>query len=93
MIMTMRMFLIIEVIRKRNPDGTLVDLDQIIERVGYKVTKQAIQHTLRCMRQKGVIEKAGRENRGGRSRVLYRMTKLGYQLTMVESRESRAAIL
>ena len=83
MILTMRMFLLIEVIKKRNPDGSLVDLDQLIERAGYEVTKQAIQHTLGFMIEKGVIEKAGRECRRGRSRVVYRITKLGYQMTTV----------
>ena len=47
MLLTMRMFLIIEEVKKRNPDGSLLDLDQLIERVDYDVTKQAIQHTLR----------------------------------------------
>lgn len=50
MLLTMRMFLIIEEVKKRNPDGSLIDLDQLIERVGYDVTKQAIQHTLRYIR-------------------------------------------
>lgn len=85
MLLTMRMFLIIEEVKKRNPDGSLLDLDQLIERVDYKVTKQAIQHTLRYMVEKGVIEKAGRESRRGRSRILYKITKLGYQMTTVRS--------
>lgn len=85
MLLTMRMFLIIEEVKKRNPDGSLLDLDQLIERVDYDVTKQAIQHTLRYMVEKGVVEKAGRESRRGRSRVLYKVTELGYQMTTVRS--------
>lgn len=85
MMMTMRMFLVIEEIKKRNPDGSLLDLDQLIERVDYRVTKQAIQHTLRIMIGKGVIEKAGLSKRRGRCRVTYQMTKLGYQLTTVRA--------
>jgi DNA-binding PadR family transcriptional regulator len=80
MILTFRMLLILDVINRRNPDGSLVDLDQIIERVSYAVTKQAIQHTLRTMAEKEVIEKAGRLNRRDRSRMTYRVTKLGFQL-------------
>ncbi len=85
MLLTMRMFLIIEEVKKRNADGSLLDLDQLIERVDYDVTKQAIQHTLRYMVEKGVVEKAGRESRRGRSRVLYKVTELGYQMTTVRS--------
>lgn len=85
MLLTMRMFLIIEEVKKRNADGSLLDLDQLIERVDYDVTKQAIQHTLRYMVEKGVIEKAGRESRRGRSRILYKITTLGYQMTTVRS--------
>ena len=78
-----RMIMILEVILKRNEDGTKVDLDQIIERVDYDVTKAAIQFTLRRMCEHGVIEKCGTEVRRGRSRVVYRATKLGYDAIKV----------
>ncbi|MGR5421486.1 hypothetical protein [Vibrio sp. PNB22_4_1] len=57
----------------------LVDLDQIIERVDYEVSKQAMQFTIRRMIENyGVIEKADRSIRRGRSRITFRMTELGY---------------
>lgn len=68
---------IIEIVGRRNKDGSYVDLDQIIERIDYQVSKQAIQFTLRGMIQRGVIEKCGIETRRGRNRILYRTTALG----------------
>ena len=85
MLLTFRMLLILDVIYRRNSDGSLVDLDQLIERVSYDVTKQAIQHSLRAMLEKGVIEKAGREKRRDRSRMTYRVTKLGHDLIRAPS--------
>ncbi|EGR3221737.1 hypothetical protein DC904_13645 [Vibrio parahaemolyticus] len=81
--LTYRMIMILEVVLKRNTDGSLVDLDQIIERVDYEVTKPAIQFTLRRMVEHGVIEKFGMEKRRGKSRVIYRGTELGYQALKV----------
>lgn len=79
--MTYRMRIILEIIGRRNTDGTVIDLDQLIERVGvegYVVTKAAIQFTLRAMVRKQLIEKCGFENRRDRRRVLYRLTRHGH---------------
>lgn len=77
--LTYRMIMILEVILKRNTDGSMVDLDQIIERVDYEVTKPAIQFTLRRMVEHGVIEKHGSETRRGKNRVIYKATPLGHE--------------
>lgn len=78
--LTYRMIMILEVIMKRNPDGSMVDSDQIIERVDYEVTKPAIQFTLRRMVEHGVIEKSGNDTRRGKKRVLYKATMLGREV-------------
>lgn len=78
-ILTIRMLMILELIMARNPDGSLKDLDQLIEEVDYDVTKQAIQHTLRFLARKKMIEKAGLEKRRGRLRRIYRATELSYK--------------
>ena len=70
--------MILEVITKRNTDGSLIDLDQLIEEVDYEVTKESIQFTIRRMIDHGVIEKADSEKRRGRRRVLFRTTELGH---------------
>ncbi|GAL22960.1 hypothetical protein JCM19235_1261 [Vibrio maritimus] len=77
------MMMILEVVLKRNTDGSLVDLDEIIERVDYEVTKPAIQFTIRRMIEHGVIEKAGRDSRRGRARTTFRVTELGYEVVKV----------
>lgn len=62
---------------KRNPDGSPTDLDEIIERASYKPTKPAIQFTIRALIQHGLMEKAGKEVRRDRMRVLLQATALG----------------
>lgn len=78
-ILTIRMMMILELVMKRNEDGSLKDLDQLINEVDYDVTKQAIQHTIRFLIQKRMMSKAGTERRRGRRRVVYRATELAYK--------------
>lgn len=60
-----------------NPDGSLIDLDQLIDRVPYAPTKEAMQFSVRALANKGLIEKAGLEVRRGRGRRLFAITDLG----------------
>lgn len=62
-----------------------VDLDQIIERVGYSPTKEAIQFSIRGLIEKGVIFKSGTENRRDRRRVLISPTELGRKIYLAET--------
>lgn len=78
-ILTIRMMMILELVMKRNEDGSLKDLDQLIEEVDYDVTKQAIQHTIRFLINKNMMEKAGLEKRRGKSRVVYRATETAHR--------------
>jgi len=68
---------VLSVIAKRNPDGSLVDIDQLIEGVDYEVTKQAIQHTIRSLVNQGLIIKEGKEVRRKRQRVTFSPTVEG----------------
>ena len=61
------------------------DLDQIIERVNYKPTKDAIQFSIRNLIGKGLIEKSGTENRRDRRRVLISPTELGRRFFRAET--------
>lgn len=61
------------------------DLDQLIERIPYKPTKEALQFSIRNLIKKGAIEKAGTENRRGRRRVLIGPTKLGKSVITAET--------
>jgi hypothetical protein len=70
---------VLEVIIRANRDGSWVDIDQLMERVDYHVTKQALQFTLRFMIQKQLIVKGkDRVLRRGRRRVILIPTELGY---------------
>lgn len=61
------------------------DLDQIIERLSYKPTKDAIQFSIRNLITKGVIQKAGTEKRRDRRRVLIAPTDLGKSIYLAET--------
>ncbi len=60
-----------------NPDGTPIDLDQLIDRVPYAPTKEAMQFSVRALINRGLIEKGGTELRRERSRRLILATDLG----------------
>ena len=68
---------IIKVIGKGNEDGSIVDLDQLIERLSYKPSKESIHFSIRALIKHELIEKAGMEKRRGRSRSLIRLKPLG----------------
>jgi DNA-binding MarR family transcriptional regulator len=77
MLLTQKQLELMRVVIEANADGSPTDLDEILERVSYKPTKQSIQFTIRSLIAHGLIEKVGSENRRGRRRVLIRPTDLG----------------
>jgi len=66
---------ILKVIMVGNEDGTDVDMDQLINRVNYKTTKESMQFSLRALIKRGYVEKLGCEKRRGHSRRLIRCTE------------------
>lgn len=75
--LTSKQLSIMNVIVRGNEDGSVVDLDQILERLEYRTTKESLQFSLRALIAHGLIQKAGREKRRGRSRTLIRATEMG----------------
>lgn len=69
---------ILTVIVRMNPDGTFVDLDQLIERLSYKPSKEAIQFSLRHLIGRELIEKKPVELRRGAQRRVFSPTIHGY---------------
>lgn len=69
---------ILKLVIKGNPDGTFLDLDQLLDRLSYKPTKQALQFSIRYMIDKGLIEKKPTEHRRGAKRRLIAGTADGY---------------
>lgn len=68
---------IICAIKKGNDDGSVLDMDQLLEAIPYETTKESIQFSIRALIKKGVVEKAGRESRRGRSRITFKLTDSG----------------
>ena len=84
---------VIRVIAEANTDGTPADLDEILERVSYKPTKQAIQFSIRALIEHGLIEKVGSENRRGRRRTLIAATLLGQHYANANKKFNSAVLL
>lgn len=73
---------ILHVINKGNGidgDGSLipVDLDELLDRLSYKPTKQSLQFSIRALVDRKMIEKGERQIRRGRLRVVFLPTALG----------------
>jgi predicted transcriptional regulator len=75
---------VLEVIFRGNTDGTFVDMDQILERVERRTTKQSMQFTLRSLIAKNLIMKHRRERRRLRSRIVYSPTAESYSTLRAE---------
>lgn len=75
--LTLKQIELLNTIGRRNPDGSAVDLDQLIERLSYKPTKQSIQFSIRALIAHGLIQKDAPEKRRGRTRTLISLTEKG----------------
>jgi DNA-binding MarR family transcriptional regulator len=58
-------------------EGRLIpaDLDELLDRLGYRTTKASMQFSIRALIKRGLIFKAGMEKRRGRQRVLLSPTE------------------
>jgi len=68
--MTPKQAEVLKAVAKLNPDGTPLDIDQLIEAVDYEVTKPSIQFTIRSLIGKEYFIKKNITRRG-RRRVVY----------------------
>lgn len=93
MYLTAKQIEVIRVVAAGNPDGSVADLDEIIDRVSYKPTKQAIQFSIRALIEHGLIEKVGTDNRRGRRRTLIAATVLGQHFAAANKTSVASAIL
>jgi predicted transcriptional regulator len=78
--LTTKQIQIMDIIVKGNPDGSFVDIDELLVRLPYETTKQSIQFSVRALISKNLIEKQPRELRRGRQRVVLSPTREGYGL-------------
>lgn len=63
---------------RANPDGTFLDIDQLLEALPYDTTKSSIQFSLRALIKKGFIERGELRKRDGQNRRIIKPTYLGY---------------
>lgn len=75
--LTTKQIELVHLIGKRNPDGGAIDLDQLLERLSYKPTKQSLQFSIRALIARGLIRKDAPEKRRGRTRTLLSLTSEG----------------
>lgn len=75
--LTSKQISILGVIAQGNDDKSNVDLDQIIERLSYKTSKESIQFSIRALISRELIVKCEHENRRGRKRVVIGLTEPG----------------
>ncbi len=68
---------VLKLIIRANPDGSLIDIDQLLERLSYKPTKQALQFTIRQLVGRKYIEKREPVVRRGSLRIVYTPTMSG----------------
>ena len=80
---------IVQTLRRGNADGSFMDLDQLMEALPYRVSKQALQFSLRYLTEYGLIEKKPREKRRGRIRAIWGLTLLGFKFLAPEYAENK----
>lgn len=72
--LTRKQIALLEVIQRGNEDGSFVDMEQLIDRIHYKPSRQSLQCSIRAMEARGLVERKPLELRRGRHRVLYALT-------------------
>lgn len=68
---------IMQLIQAKNPDGSLLDITQLKNSLSYSASKQAILCSVNYLVKRGLVERIGRENRGGRLFTTIALTPLG----------------
>ena len=71
---------LLNIIQKANPDGTLIDMDELLERASYKPTKESMHFSIRALIVRGLIEKGDREKRRHAVRATFRILPLGQHM-------------
>ena len=74
--LTQKQKAIMALIIKANPDGSHIDIDQLLERLPYVTSKESMQFSVRALQKKSLIEKDNVIRRD-RKRVVYKATPLG----------------
>lgn len=79
--LTQKQIQLLGIIKKANPDGTNVDMNELIDRTDYKPSKASMQFSIRALIAKELIEKCDISKRRGRQHVSYQILPLGLHFT------------
>jgi hypothetical protein len=71
---------VLRVIIRANADGSLCDLDQLLDRTACHSSKESMQFTIRALITRGLISKQDCQRRRGAARRTYSATDIGYQM-------------
>lgn len=79
--MTTKQVQLLTCLADKNPDGSNLDLDQLLERLAdicrWETSKASLQFSIRTLVTEGVVKKEPREKRRGRQRAVLSITPLG----------------
>lgn len=75
--LTSKQLQLIALLAKGNPDGSLLDLDQISEGLPYHPSKQSLQFSIRALIAHGLIQKDPPVFRRDRMRTVISLTRNG----------------
>lgn len=70
---------LLDAIIKGNPDGTWLDLDQLLEKLPYEPTKMSLQFSIRSLMNRGFLERKALEFRRGATRRTIAPTAAAYE--------------
>lgn len=71
---------IIGLVMRGNDDDDFLDMDELMGRLTYECSKQAVQCSIRILEKHGVVERKGRAKRRGQSRVIIAPTLKAFEL-------------
>lgn len=79
--MTTKQIQLLTCLANKNPDGSNLDLDQLLDQLAdnhnWETTKASLQFSIRTLINEGVVKKEAREKRRGRLRAVLSITPLG----------------
>ncbi len=82
--MTTKQVILMTCLANKNPDGSHLDLDQLLNKLRddyeWDTTKPSLQFSIRTLVNEGVIQKMPREKRRGRQRAVLALTDLGMRV-------------
>ena len=78
--LTVKQMILLSEVAKGQKDNELVDMDQLVDHISYRPSKESLHFSLRALIKQGFIEKAGLEQRRGKKRITFRLLVPGIQV-------------